>query len=178
MGSLHVRSELDLLQLGSMIRSTAREFDPNVQPFDIEPFTASIDRALTEQRLFARLSSVFAIVSAVLAAIGIYGIMACSVGERMREFGIRLALGARAATLVRSVLVRAVALTALGLGVGAGAAILATRALQARLYGVERFDAATIAAAALGLLAVAVLAGLQPALHAARADPAASLKAE
>jgi predicted permease len=177
-GSLHVRSDLDLAQLASTIRSAAREVDPNVQPYDIEPFNASIDRALTEQRLFARLSSVFAIVSAILAAIGIYGIMACSVGERMREFGIRLALGARAGLLVRSVLTRAAWLTALGLSVGAGAATLATRTLEARLYGVERFDPATIALAGFGLLVVALLAGLQPALRAARADPAASLKAE
>ena len=177
-GVVHVRSDLPLAQTASVIRGVARGLDPNLPPYDLEPLSASVERVLAEQRLLARLSTVFAAVAALLAAVGIYGMMACAVGERMREFGIRLALGARAPTLLRLVLRSTFTVTAAGLIAGIGAALLAARVLESRLYGVSGHDPVTVGAACAILLALALLASVVPAWRATRADPVASLRVE
>jgi putative ABC transport system permease protein len=177
-GIVHVRSGLPLAETATVIRGVARGIDANLPPYDLEPLGASVERVLAEQRLLARLSTVFAAVAALLAAIGIYGMMACAVGERMREFGIRMALGARAATLLRLVLRSALTVTAAGLAAGIGAALLASRVLESRLYGVSGQDPMTVGAACGILLTLSILASALPALRATRADPVASLRVE
>ena len=177
-GVVHVRSDLPLAETATLIRGVARGLDPNLPPYDLEPLSASVDRVLAEQRLLARLSTVFAAVAALLAAIGIYGMMACAVGERLREFGIRLALGARAATLLTLVLRSALIVTLTGLAGGVGAALLAARVLESRLYGVSGHDPMTLGAACALLTVLAVLASALPALRATRADPVASLRVD
>jgi len=147
-------------------------------PYDIEPFAASVDRALAEPRVLARLSVVFALVAAVLAGIGIYGMMACAVGERMREFGIRLALGAGAERLLSLVLRSAFAVTGAGVAIGIAAAAAVTRVFESRLYGVTRHDPASVAAGCAALLLVALAASVLPALRASRVDPVRSLRVD
>ena len=177
-GIVHVRSDLPLAETAGVIRGVARGLDPNLPPYDLEPLAATVDRVLAEQRLLARLSAVFAAVAALLAAIGIYGMMACAVGERMREFGIRLALGARAPALLRLVLRSALTVTAAGLAAGVGAALLASRVLASRLYGVSGHDPAALAGACGLLVMLSVLASTLPALRATRADPVRSLRVD
>jgi ABC-type antimicrobial peptide transport system permease subunit len=104
--------------------------------------------------------------------------MACAVGERMREFGIRLALGARAPALLALVVRSALTVTAAGLTAGVGAALLAARLLESRLYGVSGHDPVTLGAACAMLVVLSVLASALPALRATRADPVASLRAD
>jgi predicted permease len=177
-GVVHVRTSAGLAETVAAIRRVAREIDPAVTPYDIEPLTASVDRLLAEQRLLARLSVVLALVAAILAGVGIYGMMACAVGERMREFGIRLALGARAGRLLALVMRSALVVTAIGMAAGVAGAMAATRVLESRLYGVTRYDPLTVAGACVALMSVALGASAVPAFRAARVDPVKSLRVD
>lgn len=104
--------------------------------------------------------------------------MAGAVGERMREFGIRLALGARAGAIVRLVVRHVFAVTGIGLAAGLGAAAFATRTIDSRLFGVTPLDPWTLEGACAVLAALAVTATLLPAWRATRADPVAALRSE
>jgi predicted permease len=177
-GLVHVRTAAPLAETVATIRRIAREIDPAVVPYEIEPFSASVNRALAEPQLFARLSVVFALVAVVLAGLGIYGMMACAVGERMREFGIRLALGARAGRLLSLVLRSALGMTAIGVVVGIAGATAVARVFESRLYGVTRYDPGSVAAGCAALLGIALVASALPALRASRVDPVRSLRVE
>ncbi len=177
-GRVFVRTKMDQSTAAESVRDVVRAVNPLMPPYDLEPFRASIDRMLTEQRVLARLSALLAAVAALLAAIGIYAMMAGAVGERMREFGIRLALGARAGSVVRLVLRHALVVVALGLAAGLGAAALATQALASRLFGVTPLDPLTIGGASVVLAALALGATLLPALRATKADPVRALRTE
>ena len=117
-------------------------------------------------------------VAAILADIGIYGVMACVVGERLREFGIRLALGARSPGLALLILRSALGVTALGLLGGLLAALAAPRVIESRLYGVTAYDPLTMEAGCAAALGVAFAATMLPAWRAARVDPVRSLRAD
>ena len=177
-GSVAVRSSLSVTSTAAAIRAVARDVEPLLPPHDLEPMASGLDRVISEQRLLARFSAVFAVIGGLLAAIGVYGMMACAVGERMREFGIRLALGARAGRLLRLVLASAARVTAAGVTLGVGGAMVATRGLESRLYGVTRHDTLTLLGAGALLFLLAVLASLLPALRATRADPVRALRVD
>ena len=177
-GMIQVRSSLPPAVTIATVRHVARAVDPVVMPYDVEPFDASIDRALAEQRLFARTTAVFAAVAALLAGIGIYGMMAGAVAERRKEFGIRLALGARGASVLALVLRPAMALAGIGLLLGLSGAAAMRKLVEARLYGVTPLDPTTIAGAALSILLLSVVASLVPAIRAARVDPVRSLRVD
>jgi len=177
-GTMQVRSALPPAQTIATIRQVARSLDPVVMPYNVEPFTASIDRILAEQRLFARLSTIFAAIGALLAGIGIYGMMAGSVAERRKEFGIRLALGARGSSVLALVLRGSFALSIVGIALGIGAAAGLRRVVETRLYGVKSLDPLTIAVAVTAILAISIVASLVPGLRAARVDPVRSLRVE
>jgi putative ABC transport system permease protein len=177
-GTIQVRSALPTTQAIATIRQVARKVDPLVMPYGVEPFGASVDRVLTEQRLFAKLSAVFAAIGALLAAIGIYGMMAGAVSERRKEFGIRLALGAGSSRVLSLVLRNALALAAIGVVIGLGSATGLRRFVASRLYGVSPLDPLTLGLAVAGMLALATAATLIPALRAARVDPVRSLRVD
>jgi ABC-type antimicrobial peptide transport system permease subunit len=120
----------------------------------------------------------FSLAALLLAAIGIYGVLAFAVRERTRELGIRLALGAQRRDVLRLVLGRAAALTACGLAAGAGVALLATRAMRSLLFGVEPADPVTFAVVAAGVAAMALLASWLPARRASRIDPNDALRSQ
>jgi putative ABC transport system permease protein len=124
------------------------------------------------------LLSVFGALAAVLAAIGIYGVMAYTVSERTAELGLRMALGATNTELSRLVLRKAVALTVAGVTLGLLASLGLTRVIEGFLFGVEATDPATFIVVALGLCLVAVLASLTPAVRASRLDPIIALREE
>ena len=177
-GTIQVRSSMPQAQVIATIREVARRLDPVIAPHDIEGFDASVDRALSEQRLFARASGIFAAVAAVLAGIGIYGMTAGAVVERRKEFGIRLALGARAGSVLGLVMRSAASLSAVGLVLGFAGAAALRRVLESRLFGVSGVDPLTIVGTAIAIALLTVVASLVPAVRAARVDPVRSLRVD
>jgi predicted permease len=177
-GTIQVRSSMPSAQVAATIRDVARRIDPVISPSEIEGFGASVDRAISEQRLFARTSGMFALVAAVLAGIGIYGMMAGAVAERRKEFGIRLALGARAGSVLGLVLRSAATVSAIGLLFGLACSVVLRRLLESRLFGVNGLDPTTMAATAVAIAALTLIASLVPALRAARVDPVRSLRVD
>ena len=177
-GHVVVRSTLPATQVSSTVREVLRSVDPAFTPPLVEPLGAMIDRTLAEQRLFARLSTVFAIVAALLAGIGIYAMMAGAVTERRREFGIRLALGAAAASVLRLVVRSAVVFGLAGVTAGLAAALAVRQLIESRLFGISALDPLTLAAAGLAIVLLCVIASLVPALRASRIDPVRSLRVE
>jgi len=134
--------------------------------------------ALAPQRLAALLLGAFAIVAILLATVGLYSVMAFSVRQRTREIGIRLAIGARQANVLRQVLVRAMAMAAAGMVAGGVACFAVMRLIASQLRGVSPYDGLTFSAVVVLLAAVSAIAALLPALRAARVDPLTALKYE
>jgi ABC-type antimicrobial peptide transport system permease subunit len=126
----------------------------------------------------AMLSSLFGVLAALLAAVGLHGVVSYAVERRRREIGIRLALGASRSEIARSVLRESGRLVAAGLALGVVLSLVVTGAAGSLLFGLEPRDGATIAVAAVGLSLVALAATLFPAQRAARVDPMATLKDE
>jgi ABC-type antimicrobial peptide transport system permease subunit len=135
-----------------------------------------VQATLVRERLMAMLSGFFGILAALLASIGLYGVIAYVMQRRRSEVGIRLALGARPGQVVRMVLVEAATLVGTGVAVGAVLAVLAGRGSEALLFGLSPTDVTTFAIAAAVLAAVALLASAIPALRASRVDPMVALR--
>jgi predicted lysophospholipase L1 biosynthesis ABC-type transport system permease subunit len=161
-----------------VIRARVAAADKDLPLVRVRPMTAIVDSSSGDTRMSSVLTTVFAFVAAVLAGLGIYSLIAYSVAQRTREIGIRLALGANRASVVRLVVREGLTLAAIGLVVGGGAALLLTRTLGTLLYEVSPTDPAVLALTSAGLLAVAAAASLVPALRAIRVDPANALRAE
>jgi putative ABC transport system permease protein len=154
----------------------AKSIDPGIAISRVREMNEVISRVVAPRRLARSLIGGFAIIALVLALGGLYGVMAASVAERMRELGLRAALGATPGGLVRLVVRRGLALTLLG-AVAGGAAFLAMSRLVSRfVFGVSPGDPLTLAAVATTLGVVAVLACLVPAVRAARSDPLVALR--
>jgi ABC-type antimicrobial peptide transport system permease subunit len=134
--------------------------------------------ALAQERFVALLLSVFAGVALLLAAVGLYGVVAYNVTRRTREMGLRMALGAPGGRIGRQVVGRSMLLAGGGVAVGLAGALFLTRLLVGLLYGVSPTDPLTLAVTALVLLLVSCLAAGVPALRASSVDPARILKAE
>jgi predicted permease len=174
-----VRTSGDAGRLVGDARRTLAELEPDLVPLDVRDLPSLIaGRALSPIQLAAGLAGAFGLVGLVLAAAGLYGVMAYNVAQRTREMGIRLAVGARSGELVRLVILQGGRLVALGLGIGLVLALLSNRVLGSFLVGVEPGDPAVLAAVAASLGLVALLATLGPAMRAARVDPVISLRDE
>jgi len=161
-----------------LIRTALDSVDRDLPILDIRTQNQQIDAALTEQRMFASLTSGFGLLALLLAGIGIYGIMAYNVSRRTNEIGIRMALGAQASAVLTMVLREAWLLAILGTVAGIAAALVVTRLLANELFGIKPNDPATYCAAGLLLLAIALLAGAIPARRAASIDPCNALRHE
>jgi ABC-type antimicrobial peptide transport system permease subunit len=129
-------------------------------------------------RLLTTLLGLFGLVGLVLGALGVYGVLAYLVARRRREIGVRIALGARTADVLRLVVGRGLALAGGGILLGTGGALVLTRFMRGILYNVAPTDPATFAAVAVALLAASALASWLPARRAARVDPSVALRAE
>jgi putative ABC transport system permease protein len=176
--ALVVRTAGDPSQWTSAVISRIRSVDPEQTVYNVFTMDDIVDQSLSQRRLNAFLVAVFASVSLLLAAIGIYGVVAYSVQQRVREFGIRLALGARRSEVVRMVVLRAAAIAGIGSALGLGAAGALARYLSSVLFQVSGTDRISYAAAAAVLIVVALLASYVPVRRALAMDPMQSLRIE
>jgi len=163
-----------LASVGDVVRS----LDKQVPIFDAKTQTEEIDEAVFQERIFARLTSLFGVLAALLACLGLYGLMSYSVARKRNEIGIRMALGARRAGILTGVLGEALGLVLLGLALGVPVALGATRLISSQLYRLKPNDALTLVLATLVLAAVAILAGYIPACRATKVDPVVALRDE
>jgi predicted permease len=164
--------------LGSAVRGAVHEIDPQLAVFGIEPLDRTLARSVSQRRFVMLLLVLFAGLALVLAAVGVYGVLAYGVSQRRREIGIRLALGAQPGAVRREVVGQGLFLAATGVALGiAGAAALA-RTLESMLFGVQPTDAATFVVVAAFLLLVSLCASYLPARQATRIDPMIALRSE
>jgi predicted permease len=176
--TVYIRTTLDTQQLAAALRAKVRQLDPNIPIYDLRSTNEQIDNSLRTERLVASLSSVFGLLATLLAVIGLYGVMAYTVGRRTREIGIRMALGAIQGSVVWMVMREVLLLIAIGIGVGLPIAIALGRLAKSQLYGLAPHDLPTVSLATLTLAVVAGLAGFVPALRASRIDPMHALRYE
>jgi predicted permease len=160
------------------VRKTVNEVDSNLPVISVRTQTQTIDRLLFNQRLVARLSSLFGLLGLLLACIGLYGLLSYEVARRTREIGIRAALGAQRRDVLQLVIRQGLVLVAGGLLAGVMAAFGVTRFLQSLLFGVRATDPWTFAAVCVLLVVVGVLACYIPARRATRVDPMVALRYE
>ena len=177
-GTFAVRTRDALGSVLPAVRRTVREFDPQIDVWDARTMDDYLAKPLAQPRLSTLLLSVFGLVGLLLAAIGLYGIVASTVQERTRELGVRVALGATPGRLRRDVLAAALGVTSVGAVVGLAAALVSSRLLTALLFQVSPTDPITLAGVCVLLLGVGVGAAYLPARRAMRIDPAQALRAE
>jgi predicted permease len=175
---LVTRTAVDAVSTGAAIRSMVHDIDRAVPVSDVRTMSAVISGSVSRSRFTTLLVGAFALLALALGAVGIYGVMSYLVGERRREMGIRIALGASRASVMRIVLQRAAWLACVGAAIGIAGATVATRSLRQWLYGVSATDPVTFLFVPILFLAIAVLASSAPALRATRADPASTLREE
>jgi predicted permease len=175
---LHVRAAGSPTATIATIEGLLRRSDPDVPLFNERTLTEQLDESMGRERTFATLSSAFGILALVLSAVGLYGIVAYAVSRRTKELGIRLALGAGRAGVIRQVLSEAAVLAVLGIIAGLPFAYAFGRAIGSMLYGVAPGDWWTLTLAAVILIAIALVAAWIPARQAARVDPLLALRYE
>jgi predicted permease len=176
--SLVVRSTLDPIRVQASIRQSVSAFDHDQALADLQTLDQLKTDDVAPDRLRSGLLSAFAAVAVVLAAMGLYGVIAYTVAQRTREIGIRAALGASTASLLALVMRQGMAMIGVGLGTGLGTALIVTRLLRTFLFGIGPSDPMTIAAVASVLTGVALVACCVPARRATRIDPLIALKSE
>ena len=175
-GILAVRTAGDASKLVDKVRSAIRETDSAAVLVEAKTMEDNLNRNLAGERVVANLGGFFGLVALVLAAIGLYGVMAETVSRRTKEIGIRMALGAEGRAVLWLVLRDAVAMVVIGVVVGGTAALFVTRYAETMLFGIKRQDPVTLAVCAVLLLGVTGVACFMPARRAARMDPMGALR--
>jgi predicted permease len=158
------------------VRSALRSADPGLPVSDPQPLSELVDRAVSPRRFILQVLGAFAVSALALASLGIYGVISYSVGQRIQEFGIRMALGASAGNMVGGVMKHTLGLTLAGIALGLVGSLALSRVIATMLYGVRPTDPVSFAAMALVLTLVALVAGYVPARRAARIDLASVLR--
>lgn len=175
---LIVSATVDPRSLLPVVRREVGALDPSVPVFDVRTMEEHLDRALSRDRLVTTLSGLFAVLALALSAVGVYGVMAYFSGQRTREIGIRLALGAQRRHVLGLIVGRGTLLIVLGLAAGLVGAFALTRVLTGLLYNVSGTDAVTFAGVVLLLASVGLGASYLPARRATRVDPMEVLRQE
>lgn len=173
-----IRTQGEPSSMVDVVRAAFREVDPALPVERVQPLGEFVERATAQQRLAMQLFWAFSLMATVLAAVGLYGFLAVAVAQRSREFGIRLALGAQQAQVLRLILSQGLLLTGAGLLIGLLLSPFAAGALEQMLFGVARLDPLTYACCSVLLLVVSLAACLIPAWRACRTDPATALRSE
>jgi predicted permease len=176
--SLDVRTSGDPSQLISQIRAEIRGVDPNLPIGGIVTLAEQVGNNLAQQRLIARLTTIFGLLALALACLGLYGVMSYTVSRRTGEFGIRLALGARRDSVLWLVLSQTLVVVVAGAAAGLLLSLLAVRTVSGLLFGLSPYDPATLLGAAAILTVVAVGSSLRPAWRATQIKPTEALRME
>jgi predicted permease len=174
--SIALRTSLPAAQLEAQIRHEVQSIDPGLPLFNVSSMDDVVGRSLASRRFSAELVSGFAGLALVLASIGIYGLLAYMVGQRSREIGVRMALGARRSDVLKLILGKGFILAAVGIVVGLCCAAAGASAMSSLLYGVRPHDPVVFVAVAIILQTMAILASWAPALRASKVDPMAALR--
>ncbi len=176
--TLVVRSTGSTADVLSAVRGVIGAVDPDVAFFNVRTMKQQVADSVAQPRLRSALLAIFSSVALILASLGIYGLIACSVAERKKEIGIRIAMGARPSEVRSMVLGQGLKLTAIGLALGLAGAAGATRLIDGFLFGVRASDPFTYAMTCAVFLAVAIVASYLPARRAMRVDPMVALREE
>jgi predicted permease len=176
--TVYVRAAATPEQVVAATREKVRGLDAALPIYAVRTIEHRVSDSLLVERLIAGLSVAFGVLATVLACVGLYGVLAYNVTRRRREIGLRMALGARAADVVRLVMREAVVLLVVGVAAGLPVALILARTVQSQLFGVHFADLTTLLAAGLALTLAAGLAGYLPARRASRVDPFLSLRNE
>jgi putative ABC transport system permease protein len=173
-----VRTDGDPRAVQGQVRSVVREVDPELPIFELTTMTEAVSDSVAQPRFYMLLLGLFAAIALLLAALGIYGVIAYAVSQRTRELGIRVALGATRERIVRLVIRDGVWLASAGVVLGLLASIALTRAIASLTFGVGKLDPITLTAAPITLMAAALLGCYLPARRAARVDPVIAMRNE
>lgn len=176
--TVHLRVVGDPAAAIGQLRSEVKALDPNLPLTDVKTMAEHMRLPLAPAKLFVSLTGGFAVLTVMLAAIGLYGVMAYLVSTRTHEIGIRMALGAQTSGIHRLILGQGMSLAISGIAIGLMAAFAFTRILSSLLYGVSATDPATFFGVAIGLAIVALLACYVPARRASKVDPLVALRYE
>jgi predicted permease len=173
-----VRTSGNASAVVASVREAVRDVDANLPLSGVTTQSEQADESLTQERLFATMSSFFGILALLLACIGLYGVMSYGVARRTNEIGIRMALGASARRVTLMVMRETMIVVVIGVVIGLGAAVATTRLIASMLFGLAPTDPVTISLAILLMLSVAALAGYLPARRASKVDPMVALRYE
>ncbi len=176
--SFAVRTRVEPLALAQTIRTELRRRDRGLALSKVRPMTAYIERATAPARFIAVLAGVFAGLALLLAAIGIYGVISYSVSRRMHEMGVRMALGASSAEILRQVMREGMGLASAGILLGTAGALFVSRTLESLIYGISAIDPGTYAVAITVIAMAALLGCWRPAAKAASANPVDAIRSE
>jgi ABC-type antimicrobial peptide transport system permease subunit len=175
---LVVKTAANDAQAVAAVRAALKQADPELPLFDVKTMPERVTRSVRDRKAAMVICLVFAMLALTLSAIGIYGVLAYTVTQRTREFGIRMALGASAGDVVGMVVRHGLRLAVIGLGFGVAGALGITRLMTAMLYGVRPTDPLVFGGVTVALMAVAVAASVVPSVRISRIRPANALRYE
>jgi ABC-type antimicrobial peptide transport system permease subunit len=160
----------------SGVREAVRQVEPNLPMMDVSTQLEQVERRFAQEKIFAQACTLFGGLALLVASIGLFGLMSYAVARRTNEIGIRMALGAQRADVMRQVLVESMILVTVGVGIGVAGSLGAGRFVSTLLFGLAPTDMLTITAATGLMIAVSALAGFLPARRASRVDPMVALR--
>jgi ABC-type antimicrobial peptide transport system permease subunit len=177
-GAIVLQTDRPMSDMETLVRKTLAGINPNLTVTMFQTFSDQIADQFNQERMLAQLTTLFGAVALLLATIGLYGVTAYSVAQRIPEIGIRMALGAERGGVIAMIMHGAMIQTALGLAIGIPVALLSVRFVKSQLYDITNVDARLMIGAIVTLAAAACIAAIVPARRAASIDPVQALRME